>query len=173
MRNAGFSLIEVMVAMAILAIGMAATAPLLTLSITRGAEARKTTTAQQLAQDLLERLRSEVRYDGEGASPATLAAADAWKYDVLPHAPDTGTGGAGCQPTGHDDGVAYDYGPFVFLREDQEFSVCYALTEISPTDPARAGLPLRSMDVRVRVIWRGAGGGVSTWSLSDLLVNGV
>ncbi len=170
--SAGFTLVEVLIAMAILGIGLLATAPLVAQGIQRGAQARKLTTAQLLGQELLERLRAEIRYDSDAASSPALAAADAWKFDVLPHAPDLGTDPDGCQPAGLDDAVAYDYGPFPFVREGQRFEVCYRIEEVDPTDPEYAALPPGSVRARVRVLWRGADGGPSAWSVGDLLVSG-
>ncbi len=169
-RPRGFSMIEVMVAMAVLAIGLIATAPLLSMAIQRGNHARKVTAAQHLAQDLLDRLHAEVRYDGSvtTATNPTLAAADAWKFDVLPHLPGVDTDHADCQLAG-EDGIAYDYGPFEFVREEHKFSLCYDLESVVGAVPP---VPFGTMSVRIRVFWRNATGGWTAWSLSDLLVSG-
>lgn len=164
----GFSMIEVMVAMVVLTIGLLAMTPLVSMAIGRGAHARKVTAAQHLAQDLLERLRAEIRYDGGLISNPALTADDAWKFDVLPHMPDVNADPAGCQ-LGSDDTVAYDHGPFDFIREDHVFTVCYDLHAVTAAVPA---VPAGSMEVRIRVLWRSAAGGWSSWSLSDLLVSG-
>lgn len=174
MRARGFTLIEVMVAMAVLAVGIAATLPLMKLSIERGTEARKLTTAQQLAVEVAERLRTELRFDALAESSPAFDAATAWKADVLPHDVDPATPGAttACQPASLDDGVTYDYGPFPFQREGQTFLVCYELTEAGVQDAKgnnRIGIPVNSAEVRIRVLWRGAGGGWTSWSLSDIL----
>lgn len=174
MNSRGFSLIEVMVAMAVAAIGMAATIPLLALAIDRGSHARKLTTAQQLGVEVIERLRAEIRFDATAESSPTFVAADAWKFDALPHAiaPAAPTATAECQPAGQDDGIVYDYGPYPFQREGSTFLVCYELNVAGTTDAQgnnRIGIPVNSAEVRIRVLWRRAGGGWSSWSLSDIL----
>jgi prepilin-type N-terminal cleavage/methylation domain-containing protein len=163
----GFSLIEVMVAMAVLVIGLLAMAPLVAQAIVSGSQARKSTAAQLLAQDILERLRAEIRYDGALQGEPVLSAGE-WKFDILPHTPDLNTNPAGCHLAG-DDGVEYDHGPFEFVREDQSFSVCYDLHAVTGAVPP---VPLGTMSVRIRVQWRHAAGGWSSFSLGDLLVSG-
>lgn len=164
----GFSMVEVMVAMAVLAIGLLAMTPLVSMAIGKGAQARELTAAQLLAQDLLERLRAEIRYDGGLVSDPVLVAADAWKFDVLPHRNDVNADPPECQ-VAFDDTVAYDHGPFEFVREDHVFRVCYDLHAITAIVPA---VPVNSMEVRIRVLWHNATGGWSAWSISDLLVSG-
>jgi len=171
LRRKGFTLVEVMVSMAILGVGSLATIGIMTMSIQRAVTARKLTTAQQLGQDILERLRAEVRYDGIRISNPNLPAQDAWKFDVLPHGIGT-TAGAGCQPDGLDDGVEYGYGPYVFRREDQDYRVCYRLLLIGSADLDRANLPDGTTDARVRVLWTRPDGGWASWAMSDLLVTG-
>lgn len=168
LRNRGFSLIELMVAMAVLAVGLIAMAPLVTMAISRGAHARKVTAAQHLAQDLLERLRAEIRYDGGVTSNPTLAEGDEWKFDSLPHMPDADEAEEDCQ-LGFDDGVDYDYGPFDFIRETHVFRACYALEAVTAAVPA---VPAGTMRVQIRVLWQSPSGGWSSWSLTDLLVSG-
>jgi prepilin-type N-terminal cleavage/methylation domain-containing protein len=174
MNRRGFTLIEVMVAMACLAIGLAATIPLLGLAIDRGSHARKLTTAQQLAVEVTERLRTEIRFDATAESSPAFSADTAWKFDTLPHevAPAAPVATAACQPAGLDDGITYDYGPFPFQREGSTYLVCYELNVAGTMDAQgnhRIGIPANSAEVRVRVLWRAAGGGWSSWSLSDLL----
>lgn len=166
-KAAGFSLIEVMVALAVLAVGLLAMAPLVSQAIVRGSYARKSTAAQLLAQDLLERLRAEIRYDG-GLQGEPVLPAGEWKFDVLPHTPDLDANHAGCHLAG-DDGVLYDHGPFEFVREDQLFTVCYDLHAVVGAVPP---VPLGTMSVRIRVQWRAANGSWTSWSLGDLLVSG-
>lgn len=172
-RVGGFTLVEVLVAMAVLLVGLLATAPLVSQAVVRGGQARKLTAAQLLGQEILERLRAEVRYDSNAASSPDLAPEDAWRFDVLPHAPDRKAKPEGCQPPGLDDGVPYDYGPFRFLREDERFDVCYRLEEVNPADPETSALPVGSVRATVRVMWRAPDGGWSSWSVGDLLVSGV
>ena len=167
----GFTLIEVMIAMGVLLIGILAMAPVLSMSIERGTHARKLSTAQHLAEEILERLRLEIRYDANPPA-STFSAADAWKYDVLPHATNAAAAGADCQPAGFEDGFTYDYGPYLFSRADQTYRVCYSLTPVDTNQPRHANLPPTSAEVRVRVLWRGLSGW-SSWSISDLLVGGV
>jgi prepilin-type N-terminal cleavage/methylation domain-containing protein len=168
----GFSLVEVTIAMTVLATGVLAVTPLVSRSMQAGMQARRLAVAQQLGQDFLERLRAEVRYDSSGASSPALAPADAWKFDVPPHVPGAALAGAGCQPAGQDDGTTYDYGPFPFVREDLQLLVCYRLAELDPTAPAFAALPIGSMHLTVRVLWRAPSGGWSAWAVTDLMVSG-
>ena len=166
----GFTLIEVLVAMAVLAVGLLAMTPLVSLSIQRGTYARKLSSAQQLAQELMERLRVEIRYDAEPAASA-FTDADAWKYNVLPHAPGTDAVAA-CQPAGQDDGFAYHYGPYVFTREDQQYRVCYSVTRIDTNAAGFGNLSPKSVQVRMRVLWPSLeNNGWSSWSMTDLLVS--
>ncbi|WP_373044946.1 prepilin-type N-terminal cleavage/methylation domain-containing protein [Vulgatibacter sp.] len=174
MKARGFSLIEVMVAMAVLAVGVAATLPMLKISIDRGTEARKQTTAQQLATEVLERLRTEIRFDAMAESNPAYVAADAWKFDVLPHevAPAAPSATAACQPATLNDGFTYDYGPFPFQREGQTYLVCYELNVAGIQDARgnnRIGIPINSAEARIRVLWRGADGRWVSWSISDIL----
>ena len=170
----GFTLIETMVAMATNAIGVAATLPLLSMAIDRGSHARKLTSAQHLAVEIAERLRTEIRFDPTAESSPAFDPATAWRFDVLPHtvAPSTPSAGAACQPTGMADGVTYHYGPIPFQREGLTFLVCYALDPAGIHDAqgnTRIGIPVHSAEARIRVLWRSATGGWSSWSLSDLL----
>jgi prepilin-type N-terminal cleavage/methylation domain-containing protein len=175
----GFSLIEVMVAMAIGTVVMLATMPLISYAIRRGAEGRHLTTAQQLASEILENLRNELRYDAGAGSPGSAEFDDAWAYDVLPHAVKDASapaaaaeGGVSCQPAGQDDGVTYHYGPYPFAREGNTFYACYALLQAAASDPkgnARTGIPAGSGETIVRVLWRDPAGGWSSWALGGLL----
>lgn len=181
-RASGFSLIEVMVAMAIGTLAILGTMQLIGYAIHRGAEGRQLTAARQLAGELLEILRNEVRYDPSSASAGDADFEDAWSADILPHevkddaAAAAGTaGGVSCQPTGMDDGVTYHYGPYSFAREGNTFYACYALREAAAKDPKdndRVGIPTGSAEAIIRVLWRDTRGGWSTWAVGDLLVAG-
>lgn len=178
----GFSLLEVMVAMAIGTIAMLGTMKLVGYAIHRGAEGRQLTVARQVAAELIESLRNEVRYDPASASAGAAAFEDAWKADVLPHevkdaaaAAAPSAGGVNCQPAGQDDGVTYHYGPYPFAREGNTFYACYALRQAAAQDPKgqdRTGIPAGSAEAIVRVLWRNARGGWSTWAVGELLVVG-
>jgi len=151
--------------------------PLVDYAIRRGTEGRQLTAAQLLAGEILEGLRNELRYDAAAATTVALGAADAWQYDVLPHAVRAAGaaagGGADCQAAG-DDGVAYDYGPYAFAREGNTFYACYSLRQATAADPrgnARVGMPAGSAAAVVRVLWRGTRGWAS-WAASDLLLPG-
>ena len=178
----GFSLIEVMVAMAIGTLAMIGAMQLIGYAIHRGAEGRQLTVARQLAGALLEGLRNELRYDPASSSAAVADPGDVWKADVLPHevkdaaasaaAP---AGDVSCQPAGKDDGVTYHYGPFSYAREGNTFYACYALRQAAAADPKgndRVGVPTGSAEAIIRVLWRDARGGWATWSVGDLLLRG-
>jgi len=181
MRARGFSLIEVMVGMAILTLVMLGTMPLIAYAIRRGSEGRQLTVAQQLAGEILEHLRNEVRYDAGASTSASASLGTAWDYDVLPHevkaagaAAAPCSGGICCQPDGLDDGVTYHYGPYAFAREGNTYYACYGLQAAATTDPkgnARTGVAAGSAEAIVRVLWRGTGGW-SSWVVGDLLQPG-
>lgn len=165
-RSRGFALTEVLIAMVVLATGMLAMTPAVSAAIRRGTHARKVTVAQNLAQDLLERLRAEIRYDGGLISdPAAL---DGWRFNFLPHSPLAAPVPA-CSEGELNDDFSYNHGPLVFVREPWEFTVCYSLARIAATVPV---LAIETTEIRIRVSWRNASGGWSSWSLSDLLVGG-
>lgn len=182
MKARGFSLVEVLVAMAVLATGLLGTVALITLSINKSAYGRQATVAQQLAADLLEQLRAEVRFDYGNGSPATPDADDVWKAQVLPHeiqpADAAGIecdGDLCCQPPGHDDGVAYDYGPYPFRREGNVYFACYSLRAASDLDAEgnqRTGIPAGSAETVIRILWPTSDTGWRSWSVADLLVRG-
>ena len=182
MNSRGFNLLEVMVAMTVLGIGLIGTAPLLSWAIQRGAVARSQTHAQQLASELLEGLRTELRFDAEGRSPGSAGFGDGWRARVLPHevkepgAPAAGcVNGICCQLPGKDDGVRYHYGPLAFTREGWPFYACYALKRAATADPrgkGRRGMPDGSAEAHVKVLWRDARNGWSSLTLGDLLLAG-
>ncbi len=188
MSARGFNLIEVMVATAVLGIGMVSSAPLVVYAINRSVQARHTTTAQELGTELLETLRTEVRYDAANKSKSNGNANyhSAWKKHVLPHevkakgaaaaeCADDGDKEICCQPPGKNDGITYHYGPYAFAREGQKYWACYSLQKIDAKDPKgrdRIGVPAESAEAVVRVLWRGADGGWGSWSLGGLLLDG-
>lgn len=91
-REGGFSLIEVLVAITILAVGLLALALLQTTAIKGNALASKSTIATQLAQDLLEQLK--------GTSFAAITSSPAAGYDLVTMTPQYGNlpGAAGTNP---------------------------------------------------------------------------
>lgn len=160
---AGFTLVEVLVAMGILAIGLLGSGALIGLGIARTAHGRKVSVAQHLGYEILERLRLEVRFDGEAAAPAgasnsgyakgaELTAATAWRSDRLPYlSTDLVPAEAGallstCQPQ-RDDGVAYGVGPLPFRIGTNLYWVCYGL------EPTVTDYPDNSVTAVVKVIW--------------------
>lgn len=174
----GFSLIEVMVAMAVLGIGIGVSVPLVALGIDRAADGRKVTAAEMLGTQVLERLRTEVRYDAEptggslsGGPGFTLA--DAWKSDRLPYSSSdsvkTGATGrlATCNPAGLNDGVDYNVGPYRARHEGNEYFVCYDLVRSTRTD-----VPAESVEATIKVIWVGPSGAYAARWISGLLLNG-
>ena len=175
----GFSLLETLIGMAILTIVMVGTMPLVDYAMRRGTEGRRLTAAQQLAGELLEGLRNELRYDPGAATTVALTHATAWQYDVLPHAvkqasapASPASGGVDCQLGG--DGVTYHYGPYAFAREGNTFYACYALRRAAATDPRgnqRTGMPAGAADAIVRILWRDTRGW-SSWAVGDLLYPG-
>lgn len=182
MSRRGFSLVEVLVAMAILAGGLLGTVGLITKAITRGAHGRQVTVAQQLGMDLLEQLRNEVRFDSGNTSASNPEPDAVWKAQVLPHEIlPVGSAGAECaddvccQLPDQDDGVAYQYGPYPFRREGNLFYACYSLQQVQANDPmgnARVGIPTGSAEAIVRILWRSSETGWRSWTVGDLLIRG-
>lgn len=188
MNRRGFSLLEVLIAMAILLIGLVGTTGLVHYAIDRGTNARKLTDAQFVAGQVMERLRLEVRYDATGQTSTCGASstnhgciggsaltdlADGWKAERLPYGPDdtlTGTVPGleiDCNPTGAQDGQAWDVGPIRLKHEGNDFFVCYTLAPRA----AASGIPGGSLDARVKVIWNAGGAYAAHW-LGGLLLNG-
>ena len=178
----GFTLIEVMVAMVILLLGLTGTAGAIAYSQSRGVTARKTTTAQMVANQVIERLRHEVRYDAEPTAAgcggeenhgcvgsAGFAADTAWKAERLPYASADAVAGDGtCNPAGIEDGETYAVGPFAVRYEHQDYQVCYRL---DPTATTLPGISPISLDARVKVVWRTGDGFGARWA-SALLTAG-
>jgi prepilin-type N-terminal cleavage/methylation domain-containing protein len=181
-RARGFSLIEVMIAMVVLLVGLTGTTAAIAYSQGRGVQARKTTAAQMLATEVLERLRLEVRYDAEptaaGCGGTTnhgcvgedeFTTATAWKADRLPYASADAVAGDGtCNPPGTEDGVTYSVGPFPVRYEQQDYQVCYRLETTASDLP---GIPPLSLDARVKVLYRTGDGFGARWA-SALLTAG-
>lgn len=177
----GFTVVEVLIAMSVLLVGLTASAALITRTIEKGASARKITEGQLVAQQVLERLRAEVRVDAEPSggscnqadanqgcvAGAKFEPAQAWKAERLPYSTvDVAAGAGSCNPDGANDGVTYDVGPLPIDHEGNRFLVCYRL---EPS--AAAGVPLNSVDARIKVLWRVPGGWGATW-LSAILLDG-
>lgn len=179
----GFGLVEVMIALAILAIGMVVTVPLLSYGIQRGASARKLTSAQLLGNQVLERLRTEVRYDAEPSVAATGVDAtsgafdltNAWRAERLPYlssetvtTAEAGISLTDCNPDGAADGATYNVGPYRVRYEGSEFFVCYRLVP----HPHTVGIPDNSVETTIKVIWHGSTGGWAARWVSGLLLSG-
>jgi len=166
MNARGFSLLEVLMAMVIVTIGVLGGARLLGLGIVRNTEARKTTAATHLANQIVERLRLEIRYDIEPASGsgtaggAPFTADNAWKAERLPYAssdvvgPGASAALATCHPPGAEDNppVAYNVGPLPFASEGNSFWVCYRIDA-----PNTATCLADAACATVKVIWAEAG----------------
>lgn len=178
----GFTLVEVLVAMTVLGLGLVLSAPLIAYAINRGTLARDLTAAQQLGTELLETLRSEIRFDAAAETASTATASTAWEANVLPHAVQPAGGAAAacvdgvcCQPADQDDGITYHYGPFAFAREGKRYWACYSLEQAAANDAGgkpRIGVPAGSADAAVRVLWRDGLGGWRSWSVGALLLDG-
>ncbi len=110
MRNArGFSLLEVLVAMAILTSGVTALAQLATISTRANVSARTTTSAALLAQAKMEQLRSLAwGLDADGIPVSDLTS------DIAA-APNTPTGGVGLSASPPDALVRNDSGYYDFV----------------------------------------------------------
>lgn len=183
MKTRGFSLVEVLVAMAILTGGLLGTVALMSRAITTSALGRQVTVAQQLAVDLLEQLRNEVRFDSGNGAGATPDEDAVWQAPVLPHeimpadaAPAECVDGVCCQPPGLDDGITYHYGPYPFRREGNLYYACYSLQQAAANDPRgnpRVGIPAASADTMIRILWRTSDSGWRSWAIGDLLMGGV
>lgn len=167
-RARGYTLVEVMISMAVLMIGLLGSLAVINLGIIRTAHARKVTAAQHLGSEILERLRLEVRFDAEGSLPAgasnsgvsnggAFTAGSAWRGDRLPYlSSDSVPAAAGavlttCQPGGSD-GVDYGVGPLPFRVESNLYWACYGLA------PGAAGFPVNSVSAVVKVIWPSSDG---------------
>jgi len=165
MNSRGFSLVEVLIAMVIVTIGVLGGARLLGMGIMRTTQAKKMTAANHLANQIVERLRLEVRYDieppaGSGTvGGAAFTAADAWKAERLPYSskdlvgPGAGAALTTCNPPGEDDSPAtYNVGPLPFSFEGNSFWVCYRIEA-----PNTANCLADAACATVKVIWSEAG----------------
>lgn len=183
-RWRGFGLVEVMVAMAILGIGLLAATALLVQGINRGAAARKLTSAQLLGGQILERLRTEIRYDAHSDAVNTgYSSADgggftltnAWRAERLPYkVNESGGAPAGsltdCNPSGTADGGAYHVGPFALRHEGSEYFVCYRIDPINVA--AVPDAPANSRQATIKVLWRAGGEWAARWITGPLLYGG-
>jgi len=160
-RSTGFTLVEVLVSMAVLSIGLLVTLPLVTSALTRSVHGRKMTAAQYVGNSVLERLRFEVRFDpgppstsGCGGTTGCtrgqeFTLANAWESERLPHSiNDDLVDQEACNPPGAGDAIDFNVGPFPIRLEDNTYQVCYALSASSaPT------VILGTLEATVRVIW--------------------
>jgi prepilin-type N-terminal cleavage/methylation domain-containing protein len=170
----GFSLLEVIMAMGILAIGLAATVPLVTYGIEKNALARRGSGATMIAEEVMQRLQIEVGtdFDGdpaEGGFPSALL----WSMPILPHNIGNSIGPNGacgatetcCQPAQATDGVVYDVA-FPMRAQGEDYLVCYAIR--TQTNADSRGNFVQGMDgptpmrsIQVKVLWQRMNGG---WS---------
>lgn len=173
----GFSLVEVLVAMGVLAIGMVATFPLMTYATQRSTLARRESNAVSVGQDVLERLRNEIRYDSGGTGSYDLVMAgptvstNRWRADSLPHdlvgsASDLPTlpGSRRSPDCGHSTGA--NANALFMEREGEVYTVCYDFE--NPTASVCPGTGCR-LDVNLKVMWYGQTGTVSERRLSGTL----
>ena len=176
-ENRGFTLVEVLVSMAVLSIGLLVTLPMVTSALSRAVHGRKMTAAQYLGNSVLERLRFEVRFDPApaegtgcgGTSGCTngkpFSLANAWESDRLPHSPeDRLVHQDRCNPPGVGNAIEFNVGPFPIRLEDTTYQVCYRLA----ASEAPTVLP-GSMDATVRVLW-GSPIGVGARTVSSVLI---
>lgn len=165
-RDRGFSLLEVMIAMAIVTIGVLGGAKLLGMGLMRSTQARKVTAAHQLANQVVERLRLEVRFDMEPVAGSgtvggkDFTAEEAWKAERLPYSSNDSIAPAAgailtCDPPGAEDpvAVAYNVGPLPFSFEANNFWVCYRIEA-----PNTATCLADAACAHVKVIWAETGG---------------
>lgn len=170
----GFSLVEVLVAMGVLAIGMVATFPLMTYATQRSTLARRESNAVSVGQDTLERLRNEIRYDTGSTTawdPVAVGAptnGSRWRADSLPHdlvesASDLPTMGGSRKspPCAAEIGVekiasvGADSNALYVEREGELYTVCYDIQ--NPAGTVCPGVGCR-LDVNVKVLWFGQNG---------------
>ncbi len=181
----GFSLVEVLVSMAILTISVVGTLPLISMALQRSIDARRVTTAQHLAASIMDQLRFDVRHDpfaptdkgcGGGNSGCSngqaFTLANAWRSESLPHSTEdtlVELGAPGCAAGGND-GVTYRVGPFPVRFGGNQYMVCYRLQP--STLVAGGAAPAGSVDARVKVIWSSPGG-YGSRALTSTLIPGV
>lgn len=144
-RDRGSTLVEVMIGMAILAVGLLGSAKLLGEGIVRAADAKRVTGALYLGTQIIEKLRLEIRFDlepsavtGSGRSGSeAFTLQNAWKAERLPYASADEVKGAGgglstCQPEGTEDGVDYSVGPIPMPLDGNRFWACYRIIPPGP-----------------------------------------
>lgn len=163
MSARGFTMVEILVAMVILLIGLLAGARLMGEGIGRGAQGRKVSSAQHLANQVIENLRIEVRFDLEPAAGSgtvggsAFTAAQAWRAERLPYSSNDSVGAAAgaelatCNPQGAEDDpvVAYNVGPLPYRFEGSRYWVCYQIEA-----PNTATCLADAACARVKVLWR-------------------
>lgn len=151
--------------MAIVTIGVLGGAKLLGMGLLKSTQARKVTAAHHLANQVVERLRLEVRFDMEAAAGTgtvgggEFKAEEAWRAERLPYSSNdavTPTSGVTtCNPPGAEDAtaIAYNVGPLPFSFEANNFWVCYRIEA-----PNTATCIADAACAQVKVIWAETGG---------------
>ncbi len=149
--------------MALMTIGVLGGAKLLGMGMARTVQARKLTAANHLANQVVERLRLEVRYDleaDEGTGTAggdEFSTANAWRAERLPYSSNDAVAAAAglttCNPPGAEDPAAIDYnvGPLPLSFEATTYWVCYRIEA-----PNTATCLADAACATVKVIWAAA-----------------
>ncbi len=141
-RQAGYTMVEVMMAMALLTAGAAGILALQQASIQGNGEARQMTIATTVARTWIERLKRDALSWNTGAAAATPALLAATRY--LLNVPAVGTDPVWMTPAAFADSRAsYDhYGREIALGADVRYCAQYRLQWVNPGQAIRA-------DVRV------------------------
>jgi prepilin-type N-terminal cleavage/methylation domain-containing protein len=156
-RRAGFTIVEVMMAMALLTAGAAGIFALQQASIVGNAQARQMTIATTVARSWIERLKRDALGWNRGANAATAGLLASTRY--LQAVPAVGTVPVWMTPAAFADSRAsYDHlGREVALGADVRFCVQYRLQWVNPGQAIRAD---------VRVWWHRRGrAGIATANL--------
>ncbi len=154
----GFSLVEVLVAVGVLAIGMIATFPLMTYATQRSTQARRESNAVSVGQDVLERLRGELRYNSGGTATFDMQTAGPSSVDTR-YRSDFIAGGVGAEhpalPTGRraptcTSSTGVDANTMVLDREGELYTACYEVS--NPTGSTCPGPGCR-LEGNIKVMW--------------------